>query len=33
MKKITPLDFMSLDKAIKIFEKNGDISKIINNMK
>jgi len=33
MKKITPLDFMSLDKAIKIFEKNGGISKIINNMK
>jgi hypothetical protein len=31
--KIAPLDFGSLDKAIKAINKNGGISKIINNIK
>ena len=31
--KIAPLDFKSLDKAIKAIEKKGGISKIINNIK
>ena len=31
--KIAPLDFRSLDKAIKVVEKKGGISKIINDMK
>jgi hypothetical protein len=31
--KIAPLDFRSLDKAIKAVEKEGGISKIIKNMK
>ena len=30
--KIAPLDFRSLDKAIKVVEKEGGISKIIKNM-
>ena len=31
-KKIAPLDFRSLDKAIKVIDKNGGIQKIIDNM-